>query len=98
MSTDTKPPILLTASELLELLPVGPDTLTRWVAEGLPCLWSGGRPGVGVRLFRLGLVEDWIDGRTLGTAKGGEGGDGTLNRQTGRRGKAARKTQGKYLI
>jgi phage terminase Nu1 subunit (DNA packaging protein) len=96
MSTEAKPPILLTASELLELLPVGPDTLTRWVAEGLPCLWSGGRPGVGVRLFRLGLVEDWIDGRTLGAAKG-EGEDGTPTRP-GRRGKAARKTQGKYQI
>jgi phage terminase Nu1 subunit (DNA packaging protein) len=97
MSTDTKRPLLLTASELLELLPVGPDTLTRWVAEGLPCLWSGGKPGVGVRLFRLGLVEDWIDGRTLGAAKG-EGEDGTPTRQTGRRGQAAKRAQGKYQI
>jgi phage terminase Nu1 subunit (DNA packaging protein) len=97
MSTDTKRPLLLTASELLELLPVGPDTLARWVAEGLPCLWSGGRPGVGVRLFRLNLVEDWIDGRTLGTAKTGEGEDGTPPKP-GRRGKAAKRVGGKYQI
>jgi hypothetical protein len=103
MTTDAKPrPLLVTAETLLDMIPVGPDMLHRWVCEGMPCMWTGGRPGVGIRLFHVELVEDWCKARMLGTAserfEADDDDEPRPTRQPSRRGKAACKVNGKYVI
>lgn len=52
--------MILKAEQLKDYLGVGDDVLRRFVADGLPCYWTGGSPGCGHRLFHRALVDEWL--------------------------------------
>lgn len=71
MSAGEPDQLLLTHEQMRAKLNVGSATLRRWVAEGLPVVWTGDRRGVGKCLFDPTLAADWLRRRAARQADGG---------------------------